>query len=296
MLTFPDIEKAAITFGDSARAYGPMINEIAPYLFRERYVFEDDEVFKSDLRDPKNGAAYAGRVYWHEILNRAHLNAVTAIIRTCRWADVAVREQDSGNLFGWAAACRSLMEAAGDTGHGLGSVPLTLATLHREIKAALKGTSSNTVALCEELENTLIHFSHARKIAKTQAAPESHKARQSAEYIGFLVSMKIAGVRDAYADFCEIVHPAEQSVSTLVAVRGKTWVLDANGEQISLETKAKLYRTTMEMVLVAALNPPILILKILDEFDVFTKIEPIRSRNLVNIPLWKKMTDALNAI
>ena len=166
MFAFPDLEKAEILFGFSAKAYGPLIKDIAPYLFKERYAFEDAEVFRLKASDPKNGAQYAGRVYWLEILNRAHLNSVTSIMRTCRWADVAVREHEAGNLFGWAASCRGLMEAAGDTGHGLGPVPLTLAKRHREIKAALNGASLNSVTTCEQLEDTLIHFSHARKLRK----------------------------------------------------------------------------------------------------------------------------------
>lgn len=296
MLTFPDVKKASIIFGMSAEAYGPLIDDIAPYLFGERYAFEDTEMFKLKASDSKNGAEYAGRVYWFEILNRAHLSSVTSIIRTCRWAEVAVREHEARNLYGWAASCRSLMEAAGDTGHALGPVPLTLATLHREIKAALKGASSNSIATCQELEDKLIHFSHARKVAKTDIAPVSHKARPSTEYIGFLESMKIVGARDTYADFCEIVHPAEQSVSTLLCKNGTAWILDANGEEGSLDTKVAAYQATMAEVLAAALNPPLLILKILHEFDMFTKIKPMRNYNFKNVPMWKKMSDALRAV
>lgn len=98
-------------------------------------------------------------------------------------------------------------------------MPLTLAEHHRKIQAEVKGKGSGPVFLSGELENTLIHFTHARK--KTDGAPDSHKARPTWEYLKFIEGMKITGSKELYGHLCELVHPASESVSTMfVATEG----------------------------------------------------------------------------
>lgn len=282
-------------FGDAAEAYGRLINEIAPCLTRERYAFEDLEVYRQKSLDPVTSHPYAGQIYWSEILARAHMASVSSILRTTRWADAALREYIAGNLFGWASSCRSLIESAGDSGHSLSGVPLTLAKHHRGIKNELSGKNGKVRIFARELEDALIHFSHARKIKKNEDAPQSHKAMQSTEYIKFIEDMKVVGVRELYAYLCELVHPAASSISTLFVPCAEAWVLSPENEQVVLKKVARESSSLMAEVMMAAYNPPILILKVLHTFDLFTKIDVLRKFDFSQIPLWPKIALALRS-
>ncbi|MFB9985488.1 hypothetical protein ACFSQQ_16550 [Mesorhizobium kowhaii] len=142
MIFFDDIKLASKVFGPAALVYGPMLNEIGEKLFLERYSFEDIGAYMEKSMDPDTGRQYSGQVYWKEILYRSHMSAIASLVRAARWVDSAVRENEAGNLFGWAGACRSLIESAGDTGHSLGAVPLTLAQNHRQIRTEISGEAT----------------------------------------------------------------------------------------------------------------------------------------------------------
>jgi hypothetical protein len=158
---FPSRGTASKIFGRAADAYGPIIDEIETGLLSEEYAFEDLDVFEARSLE-RDGRGYSGRVYWTEMLYRARMASVASILRTTRWAGVATREYEAGSLFGWAAACRGLIECAGDTGQSLGIVPLTLAQAHRVINKEISGNGSGPIVTSPSLEDSLIHFTHAR--------------------------------------------------------------------------------------------------------------------------------------
>lgn len=190
-------------FGKSAEIYGRIVNDIAPDLIKNRYTFEDISEFEQKSLDGDTGREYAGRVYWTETLYRAYMASVASIFRTTRWIQVAIREHDAGSLYGCVSACRSLIESAGDIGHSLNPVAHTLARIRDAIKAEIAGKAGETMLLSDDLENALIHFTHARKLAKTEMAPDSHKAKRSFQYIDMVERMKIVGVKTFYAKLCE---------------------------------------------------------------------------------------------
>src|SRR4051794_18889426 len=136
---FPERERAYPIFGQGTLAYGALINEIYPYLVKDRYFFEDNDIYRSKMKDKITGRKYGGEIYWKEILYRAHMAAVVAILRNTRWVSAVTSEFAQGNLFGWAAACRSLIEAAGDTMDGFQPVAITLAEQHRMILTEITG-------------------------------------------------------------------------------------------------------------------------------------------------------------
>jgi hypothetical protein len=292
-IIFPDIETAAATFGEAARAYGGLVNDIAPYLLRETYEFEENGEFARKACDPVSGHIYARQTYWSEMLARAHMTSVAAIFRTTRWADSIVREYGAGNLFGWASASRSLIEAAGDIAFSLSDVPLTLASLNRAIIEQLSSKLPVPSLIARELEDALIHFSHARKISKTEGAPVSHKARQSAEYVGYIEKMNIDGARDLYSLLCELVHPAASSVEVLFSGDGRSWAASTSNEQIKLNALVKKNREIMGGILQASYNPPIITLRVLHRFDRFTQIPSLKRWRFDDVPIWRKIEEKL---
>ena len=196
---FPSTIAAEAIFGSSARIYGPIANEIASVVITVAYTFMDASEFKEKGASDKPGQV--NQIYWREILNRAHMASAVSLVRTGRWVEAVVREHDEANLMGWTACCRSLLEAIGDTVDALQYVSLTLAENHRSIESSLEGSMTRDYLISPELEDILIHFSHARRIAKSDAtAPASHRTKQTAEYITILERMRIPEVKLLYSE------------------------------------------------------------------------------------------------
>ncbi|WP_353646129.1 hypothetical protein [Mesorhizobium sp. WSM2239] len=282
-------------FGKTSEIYGRIINDIAPDLIKEKYTFEELSEFERKSLNEETGREYSGRVYWTEMLNRAHMASVASVFRTTRWIEVAIREHEAGSLYGCASACRSLIESAGDIGHSLSPVAHTLARIKEAVKAEISGHAPDAMIISKELEDSLIHFSHARKVAKTEIAPDSHKAMQTFKYIDYVDRMKIPGVKPLYAKLCEIVHPAADSVSVTFVSEDGAWLADPRNESAVLETLLSERRSTLSGVVMASYNAPLLILKTLHSFDLFTKLSGLRKYGFDDIPEWQKIASALRS-
>lgn len=284
-----DLQGMAAIFGEKSKVYGLIVNDIAPDLVKDSYSFENLDEFKCNACDAGTGRDHAGRIYWTEMLYRAHMASVAAIFRTTRWIEVAIREHEAGSLYGCASACRSLIESAGDIGLSLAPVSHTLASIKDKVKAEITGRASGSLLISAELEDSLIHFTHARKVVKTEDLPASHKAMQSFKYIDYVDQMKIPGVKDLYARLCEIVHPAAESVSVTFVLKGDTWIVDPLNENAVLQNLLAKAQGTLLGVVMASYNAPLLILKTLHSFDLFTKISGLSKYSFDDIPEAKKV-------
>ncbi|HWK68370.1 MAG TPA: hypothetical protein VNS34_25895 [Rhizobiaceae bacterium] len=267
----------------------------APDLTKDSYTFENLAEFERKSSDEVTGREYSGRVYWTEILYRAHMASVASVFRATRWVNVAIREYEAGSLYGCASACRSLIESAGDITHSLGPVPHTLARIKDAVMAEISGKGGEVVILSADLEDSLTHFTHARKVAKTETAPESHKAKPSVQYIDQVNRMQIAGVKTFYAKLCEIVHPAADSVAVTFVPHDGAWLVDPCNEKRVLEAMIAERRDTLKGLLMASYNAPLLILRVLHAFGIFTKLSGLRKYRFDEIPEWKKIKTALRS-
>lgn len=288
MKVISNIDVAVSCFGEAAVAYNQLFSNIGNITFKEEYTFLENSDFAANLGNLTNTAS-AQKTYWSEILMRAHLASVASIVRTSRWIDVSTREYEAGNIYGWASACRSLMEAAGDSMHSLGAVALSLAENHSSIQRALKGQINVEYITSKELEDILIHFTHARKTAKNESVPQSHKAKFAFEYINELTNMNIEGSSELYSDLCSLVHPADTSVSLLFESTGEVLRINPAVEQEMLHAWAESSKATLGGALQAAFNPAILTLKVLQKFGVFQQVKGLRNTGLEHLPLWKKI-------
>lgn len=282
-------------FGKEAAVYGKIVSDIASDLAKDSYRFEDLDDFEINTRDAETGMEHAGRVYWTEILYRAHMASVAAVFRTTRWIEVAIREYEARSLYGCASACRSLIESAGDIGLSLGPVAYALADNKDALKVAINGKATGPLMISQELEDSLIHFTHARQVTKSEEAPESHKAMPSYKYIDYVDKMKVADVQQLYARLCEIVHPAAESVSVTFVLKGDAWIVDPFNERTVLQNLLVENRGTLSGVVMASYNAPLLILKTLHSFDLFTKLSGLRKYRFDAIPAWSKIEAMLRS-
>ena len=289
MKIFLNVEHSSEFLGNHAHAYNAMFEKIGPSIFTEEYSFLHNDVYQEGIKNGNIDLTDAQKIYWMEILYRAHMSSVASIIRASRWIDSATRDYISGNLYGWAGSCRSLIESAGDTMHSLNSVPLTLSKNYIMIKSIIEGKNTGEKFYSsEELEDILIHFTDASKHKKQDDVPDSHRALQSYKYIEMVDKMGVSGVKDLYSTLCAIVHPAKESVYPLFDDREYLYTLCQEKEKEILKDISSRNIAVMEGVLEAAFNVPIITLKVLQKFSLFKRAKNLRHTNLEHLKLWEK--------
>lgn len=234
-----------------------------------QYSFVDNEVYMSVL---KSDHLEAMRIYWSELLYRAHLAASTSIIRSRRWIAGAIVGFTQLNFLIYAAAMRGFLESAADTVSALLPVPVTLAEHYQMIENALLKHPSDKIAESKELEDTLIHYSHGRRVQRGEEAPKSHQAKTVREYLGVL-ERGIPGVSQIYMLLCDAVHPGATSVHYLLdGTTGSDLRLQLGTEADEKMIKwfTEEFQKLMVPILMFAFNPGIVTLQVLNFFNLPT--------------------------
>ena len=284
-------------FGPSTQFYVPLIREIIPWVFSAEYDFEDTNEYAEKIQNQTYTPAQANRIFWREIIFRAHIVVSASLYRTCRLVDASVRENQAANLPGWASCTRALLEAAGDSSEPLRTIPRTLAEYHRGIRTCLSG-QERKLTVYPELENMMIHFTHARRLRPSEknTAPPSHKAKRTHEYISDLAAYGIPEVPELYGELCEVSHPASDSVSYIFSPGEKEGAFRVNPrrDRESIDTLVAKYRGTFNELLMFSFNPILISLRVFHAFQLFPNIRPLRNVNFSTIPAWAEIEAALN--
>ena len=273
-----------------------MVDALDLERLETRYTFMDEEEFRELLsRDVSKGML----VYWTETLQRAHLTAVTAILRSRHWLSGVQHATREKNLLVFAAAFRGLMESAADASTALIGTPLTLAHCHSLITEALEG-GATTVSVSSELENELIHYSHGRRITGPDRAnaPRSHRVRQVQDYRQIFGEQKAENVGQCYNDLCDLVHPGASSVwmwLDAVDAAGLEFRLSTQRDEALIAGFLRQYPTIPLELLMFAFNAPAMTLNVLNYFPV----EDLHTPQLLNwhldgIPAWTECRDELD--
>lgn len=241
--------------------------------------------------------AQFNKQYWLELLGRSYLASAASLMRFNVWLDALIACYEKNNYLGFAATLRGLVESSADSMFTLAKVPLTIAENYRSIYTAIH-ESDSTLILNEELEDALIHFSHARKVGKHEDAPSSHKALQNRDYIDTIKSF-CPELELLYADLCELAHPASPSVEWMISYQSqKPWTVYFIGDSQSAFYINKLrekYHDTLPLLLMSGINFPIITLKTLSFFNVEDfKLDHINQIDVSNLPLWSKIKKALD--
>ena len=154
--------------------------------------------------------AERNKVYWQEILYRAHFGACAALMRLHEWLHGSERALADGNVLMLAVGIRGFLEAAADTFESFSDVPSSLADSHMVVRKAIKGEFFEQPALAPELESMLIHFAYARKL-KPGEGPELHSAKTAKDTLS-AIAEAIPAITTVYAALCDYAHPARSSV------------------------------------------------------------------------------------
>ena len=272
-----------------------MVDDLSLERVETHYRFTDEESFRQLLsRDLGEGM----RVYWTEILQRAHLAAVTAVLRSRQWFSGVEHAIDQENFLMFAAGLRGLMESAADASTALVGTPLNLAHWHSMIVEALKGQAAS-VSICSELEDELIHYSHGRRITRAGRpdAPKTHQARQVQDYLSIFRDQNAENVRRCYRDLCDITPPGASSVWMWLHAAdgsGREFRLSAQGNEALIIGFLHRYPTIPLELLMFAFNAPAITLSVLNYFPIADLHTPeLLTWHLDGIPAWTKCRDRL---
>lgn len=161
-----DLDLAAAVFGPTAASFVVVVDRMTSAATVHTYDFMRNEDFRRLLSQDVNGAM---QVYWREILDRAHFGACASLLRTRCWLEGVLAGFRDENYHTFMAAFRGWLEASADTFDAFQEIAAQLAEAHAVIRRAIMGRLDQ-ITLWPDLENRLIHFSHARRIEKGEGS------------------------------------------------------------------------------------------------------------------------------
>ena len=233
-------------------------------------------------------------VYWREILYRVYWASALNIMRHNKWQAACVRAfATPANCLAFAAGLRGLLESAQDAWYSLGPVLATLARDRSFIESALLGNLRDKSFVNGELENRLVHFIYARKIARAERemSPDSHVALEPKDYrsaIGLPADEREMW-RQLYDDLCGICHPT--AFSLIAGWKEENGVVEIGQCDDSLQILAlcQKYKATISSALSLSVTTSMMNLNALNWFSLpETKCHEIASWNFGDIPAWRK--------
>lgn len=283
-------------FGQDGRQFMQIVRVLINGFEKDRinYVFIDQSQYESLIMKDWKAAA---KVYWEETLGRIHFAAAASIIRAYRWSSGMSTSYSNDLFLPFCASFRALIESAADGYDALNNVATSLAENRNRVNQTLRQEAKQFV-VAEELENQLIHFSHARKLPKGTEAPPTHNAKQVAEYIRALEESGLKGLYACYSDLCQYTHPAAHSVANLlIPTQTSSLLLVPNHDQYRIEAFLEQYRELLVPLLMAAFTPGVLALKVLLHFDASQfHCREVRNVGLNEIKAWKRCAAAMGVM
>lgn len=250
---------------------------------------------ESDFRDVTlKDMDRAGIQYWREVLDRAHFASATSIIRTANWVKAIDSAYEDNNFLSFMSSVRALTEFSGDAIHSLNQVPLTIAENSSSISRMLRGNSDPFV-ISTDLESSLIHYTHARKLKKSDAVSESHRAEKTHVYVKELEPYA-PKIYEMYTVLCGYAHPAAQSVGAhIIQLDENYWSLTVDPGKDLISEFIVEWRSQFSELPMLATNQALCTLKVLSVIDGQRYGSSFASEvDLSAIPLWLKCASHLD--
>jgi hypothetical protein len=283
-------------FGAYAMPVWTLLASIEAATEGQSYSVVDTPVYDELVRNnPKEAMA----IYWREMLFRIHFASCSSIRRHADWLRSTFAAVESDRLFGAYASYRGFLESAADSFYSLGPVAKTIGPHVAAIRSRLREKPTDTLIISEDLENRLIHFSHARSLQRGESADPVHAAKKMRQYLDGLRGAGVQDVHTLYSDLCELTHPsaysavigyeAEKSAQATVWRRQPKFSAKKNFMGF-----LERWRASTELVYVAAFVPAFMSLRILHKFDFLPKIPSLKAFPVKAFPGWQKIEKHLN--
>jgi hypothetical protein len=271
----------------TAAPFLTLIDEIVPVVSNHGYTFVSDDRFEQWRHSADFTIERMNFIVALELVEKAHLASMTALLRARRWADATCLMYDSENFLGWATAFRGFLESAGDTLDGLHRIPDTLALQHRKIAEGLGGMS-HAVIDASEMENALDHFVHAKWMRTKRGEENTLKAKNNIDYVSNL-DATIPEVARLYQQLCSICHPSNASIEYFFDISpGSSFKLSPTKDAAAIDAFFSEYPDALFQALQAHCVPPFLILRVLHKFKIHPQIK------ILNKIDWKHIAMAVD--
>lgn len=232
------------------------------------------------------------RVQVTELLYHAHFASVATLVRAYRWAEGCLSAYLQDLYLPFCAAARGLLEAVGDSYDGLAPIPLSLANAKDPIYAGLSEASSASFFNFGEIEDVLLHFSHARRLSKPEKAalPGYTQAKDPKSYTEHLEAHGPGGFYAWYQELCELAHPASDSVCYMLVPESDGRIsFNPSIDHERLASHVGIHQERLAELLRLSQVPAITMLRVLLHFPVpALHVGAIGRLNLSQMPLWRK--------
>ncbi|WP_300181705.1 hypothetical protein [uncultured Aliivibrio sp.] len=269
---------------DVANCYIPLVENVLANRSHTVYHFMSHSDFKvleeSDVDE-------ANAQYIKEILFRSHFASMSSIAKNLEWIKGMKHSYENGLYLPFSSSMRSLIESTADSFDALLHVSITLAEHNKVLNKKLQKGGGDFVTLTE-LENVLIHYSHARRLEKGEKAPTTHKAKQPSEYIRDLDSKTGQNFYELYGELCQLTHPAAQGVLHMMpAINESEFFFDERCGKEKIELLLERNKDLIPDLIAFAFNPGLLTLKVLNYLKLnICHSEYLKVVNFDAIPAW----------
>lgn len=281
--------------------YSKVTQDIEKNIDLKKYVYtiHDNDYFANTI---SSNATELQKVYWEEILQRAHWAGLSSLIRNLQWVKGTAKAIEDNNLLSFSANLRCLIESSGDNLLSLLNVPNTLADNFENITKCISGKiEEKTMYASRELEEILIHFSYARKISEEEKTtngkmPKYQNAKPASEYLKRLDSKVDNGpISELYSILCQFAHPAAHSVHYLFQMSFDNtkyeFKYSQNADKDYIERILNSYNDEIIKSLQYGFNPGIMTLKTLNYFEYeLTKTPYLDGIGLGAMKAWTDIT------
>ena len=194
------------------------------------------------------------------------------------------------NFTAFNAAYRGCLEAAADSYHTFRSIPGWLADFHTVIRAALAKTIEQPT-LFKDLEDALIHFTHAGYVKKGEHVDPTLRAKATADYLKAL-GTEAVDVMGCYRDLCDVTHPGIGSIRCYAdgfkTDNGTGYSLRFDRDAQQIAEFCKEYESVSRRMIFFSVVPPVMTLRLLNDFGVSELYTP-GAKSVVHDdnPAWK---------
>lgn len=278
-------------FGQNLDLYTSVADDILSTIGTHDYVTVKNSEYESIARrDPLEG----GRIYWSELLQRMHLAAYISLARHQRWISGVRYGYKDNNSIVFAASLRGFLESVADSSASLTPIPIYLAE-NIDLLRRILARQGRDIIFAPQLEEMLIHFSHARKIKRGDDVMPGHSAKTSREYLRKLEEAAGSKVHDLYSLLCEVTHPSVGSVTRFVDFdEDDKWTLHCGRNDSFIRDVVESYFEECTISFICGYNPPYALMKLLHKFKMFPIVPQLKRIDLSGVPAWQEIEEKIN--
>jgi len=275
----------------------PAISTAVANLETFQYRFMTEQSYRKLIEESPDPYE-AQQVYCFEILERAHIAAVTSLIRADRWLKGVLNAFRDNNFFVFTSSFRGFLESCADTHYVLAAVPRTISDTSEQLYECLHRVPRSEIYIFQPLEDRLIHYSHGRKVGKTELTPDSHKAKTMKDYLTYLQQESNGPIHDFYSELCEVTHPAADSVwCMLTGLDESTIVLNKKFDREAIISMCRQNATSLDWLFGQCISPALMTLGLINLMNIKElQTSAIDHVDLSNVGRWNEISQKVTSV